>query len=104
MIDLSEKYLMMIEPVGAAGERIIDKWTALAWALLDGAKTRNRFRGFHVCRCGIPSDNAEWILPDGVITNSLLVHYVARHRNEIPVSELAKLERYAPWLPKERTA
>ena len=49
------------------------------------------WRGFHVCRCGAASTNTDYVLPGGATTNSLCVHYLAFHRDEVPEAELAKV-------------
>ncbi len=49
--------------------------------------------GIHVCRCGAESSNRDFILPSGLTTNSLCVHYLAHHRAEVPPSELEKVAR-----------
>jgi hypothetical protein len=48
------------------------------------------------------SDNLAWSVR-GMRTNSLLVHYVEHHRDEVPEAELAKLlrfetDRHAEWM------
>lgn len=82
----------MIEPAGPASEQpTIDDLTrkmAAAWrrSVPDGM----RYRGFHVCRCGARSGN-EGRHIDGLLTNSLCVHYLAFHRRDVPTSELVKV-------------
>lgn len=49
------------------------------------------FMGTQTCACGTRSDNCDYELEAGYITNSLCVHYLVWHRNEIPESELAKV-------------
>ena len=94
MIDLSDRYLLMIEPQKPETAPVIDELTALAIAVFDTARSDGtRYRGVHRCVCGATSDNTNWILPSGHITNSLMVHYVARHRDEVPESEIEKLHR-----------
>ena len=34
----------------------------------------------------------DFLLPNGLVTNSLCVHYLAYHRDEVPPSELAKID------------
>lgn len=50
------------------------------------------YKGIHVCSCGQCSDNRDHFLPSGRITNSLAVHYMRHHREEVPESELQKLK------------
>ena len=94
MIDTSDNHLMMIEPVGPAQAMIHDELTALAMKAMLLAKPdpTTWCKGFHTCACGRHSDNRLWLFPNGVETNSLLLHYVAEHRDEVPDSELDKLK------------
>ena len=91
MIELGDKFLMMIEPQKYPVEEINDTLTEIAQEVLSSAKKDRTFRGSHGCICKVRSDNAEHILPSGRITNSLLVHYVQNHREEVPQKELDKL-------------
>ena len=73
-------------------EPVIDELTrkmaaAYRASISDGAC----WRGFHVCRCGVNSSNCDYVLPSGQQTNSLCVHYLAFHRDEVPEAELAKV-------------
>ncbi len=46
-------------------------------------------RGFHCCKCGkASSGNCDYVLADGSITNSLAIHYLAYHRQEVPARAL----------------
>jgi hypothetical protein len=51
-----------------------------------------RYRGVHTCVCGAHSDNCNYriiqLFGQDYITNSLCVHYLARHRNEVPQHDL----------------
>jgi hypothetical protein len=51
-----------------------------------------RSLGFHTCVCGAVSDSTDFILPNGLRTNSLCVHYLAYHRAEIEDGELWAVE------------
>jgi hypothetical protein len=85
-------YLLMIEPKRPASAEPVNDWvTAKVRKLLKQAKREHPTRGVHVCVCGECSDNCDWILPDGTVTNSLAAHYVERHREEVPESEIHKL-------------
>jgi hypothetical protein len=58
------------------------------------AATHNEFRrykGHHICVCGAESDCFDHYI-NGVLTNSLCIHYLAYHRDEISDEELAKIE------------
>jgi len=47
--------------------------------------------GMHECKCGRLSQSTDYLLHDGLMTNSLCVHYLAYHRNEISESEINNL-------------
>jgi hypothetical protein len=98
MIALDDKHLMMIEPENFVKDVVLDSYTAAATYVLATAVTGNRYRGWHRCKCGRNSDNVDWILPTGHITNSLLVHYVQDHRDEVPQSELDKLSEILQFI------
>lgn len=86
--------LMMIEPPARRFEPIYDFYTFLAeQALLDAEIDKRRYRGMHQCACGEWSDNRERKVR-GMQTNSLLVHYVRDHREDVPPEELKKLEQF----------
>jgi hypothetical protein len=49
------------------------------------------WKGFHVTDCGQVSGNREYLLPNGLITNSLAVFYVRWYRHSIPDCDIEKL-------------
>lgn len=95
MIRLDAAHLLMIEPRGAATAPVVDYITKLAagaWAARETGDAR--YRGVHGCTghgCTATSDNADHYLQvggDRRLTNSLLVHYVACHRDEVPEDQI----------------
>lgn len=61
-------------------------------------KTDNKFefgimyKGWHECDCGERSSNQDYLLPgDKYFTNSLCVHYLEKHYDDISKEELDKL-------------
>jgi len=46
------------------------------------------YGGVHVCGCGAISSSSDHFLPDGSMTNSLCIHYVAHHRTAVSTEEL----------------
>lgn len=48
--------------------------------------------GGHRTDCGKNSDNHDYLLPNGLITNSLCVFYVRWYRNSIPACDMRKLQ------------
>lgn len=84
--------ILYIEPVQPrSAEPVIDELTRKMTAALRMATPGPRYRGFHVCSCGAGSSNCDYTLPGGKQTNSLAVHYLALHRDEVPEGELAKV-------------
>lgn len=49
------------------------------------------FKGIHHTSCGKVSDNHDYLLKNGMITNSLCVYYLQYYRNSIPPSEMDKV-------------
>ncbi len=93
MIAIDDEHLLMIEPENAATDPLGDDLTELARRVFATCKPGTRWRGWHTCVCGIRSGSTDLVLPDGTVTNSLMVHYVDCHRDEVPESELKKLRR-----------
>lgn len=84
--------LLFIEPSDRPSAKpVIDELTCKMAAALREAERINPTRGWHTCYCRATSDNCEHLLPNGLITNSLSVHYLAHHRNEISREELGKV-------------
>lgn len=87
--------ILMIEPPGSVSEKpVIDELTrkmTAAWRRARHAKSG--YRGFHICRCGAPSDNKDhWVGEElGLLTNSLCIHYLAYHRSYVSNEELEKV-------------
>ena len=89
--------LLMIKPQGPKSGPVADRYTWLAvCALLEcqAPEPGRWLRGWHTCTCGAHSDNIPWAVR-GIKTNSFLLHYVAWHREDVPQSELDKLEQFA---------
>lgn len=68
----------------AAFRKATNPWTAAGWI--------GGYRGIHECICGALSSNQDYYLPNGALTNSLCVHYLALHRSEVPPDELFRVE------------
>lgn len=95
MIDLSDKYFMMIEPDGdgePTTEPVDDELTGkVDYIFSKCTPSRYCYRGFHMTRCGKFSDNHDWILCNGMITNNLCTYYIRHYRKFIPKSEIEKI-------------
>lgn len=88
---------LMVEPSGPASPQpIIDDLTKRAtaiWRRKVWTDPDVRYRGVHRCICGAISSNGRHSLFDrsGPETSSLLVHYLAYHRFQIPKTEVDKV-------------
>ncbi len=93
MVCTDDKHILFIEPQEfPSAEPVIGVTVRRMAAILAKATgTGPVYMGVHHCKCGAESDNQDFELPDGSITNSLAVHYLAYHRHEIPREELAKV-------------
>jgi hypothetical protein len=114
MENFSDDYLLMIEPDKEDYKKdetkhiethsvfsncvVWDDLTRTAESVFEQAEENRRFRGVYQCICGEMSDNIEWVLPTGHITNSLMIHYISSHRPEVPKSEIKKLKSIADEL------
>lgn len=86
------RFLLQIEPTRAAsGRPLVDDYTRAMASLLNGAKNGSGWRGWHTCKCGANSGCCDLVLSDGSTTNSLAVHYLAKHRAEVPQAQLARV-------------
>lgn len=92
--------LLMIEPQRTSSVPVIDELTrkmVAAWR--QRRDSEHGYRGIHVCTgdsCGRTSDNRDhFVCVDGeeLVTNSLAVHYIAFHRDDVPQAELDKVAR-----------
>lgn len=53
--------------------------------------THTGWMGVHQCSCGVYSHACNYLLPSGEVVNSLCIHYVAFHRDEIPQEQLDRI-------------
>jgi len=97
MIDLSNKYFLMIEPdkLGIPSDNPTeDEITNKVDFIFSKCINPNySYRGAHRTKCGKFSDNNDWILPNGMTTNSLCTYYVRYYRLFIPESEIEKINK-----------
>lgn len=56
-------------------------------------RKESRYKGTHVTECGERSSNCDYLLENGMITNSLAPFYLQYYRDSIPDSELEKVVR-----------
>lgn len=88
--------ILYIEPrqLPATAEPLIDHLTrkmTAAWRRADASSRGPSSRGFHACVCDAASANYDATLNTGEQTNSLCIHYLAYHRDEVPAGQLAKV-------------
>ena len=97
MIDLSDKYFLMIEPDKdgkPSGEPIEDNLTKKVDLIFSKCKKSDYcYKGFHITKCGKFSDNLDWILPNGMITNNLCTYYIRYYWQYIPLNEIEKINK-----------
>ena len=103
-----DKTILFIEPTGKkSDDPVIDTLTIKMFnALNKSIKTNNRGHiggngnftkglytlGVHECICGKGSTSCDYMLSSNQATNFLCVHYLAYHRDEIPMDEIKKVE------------
>jgi hypothetical protein len=61
---------------------------------------KDAWRGYHTCFCGERSRNHDYLLKNGMITNSLCVHYVMCHRSKINKNDIKKLDELVKFYKK----
>ncbi len=86
--------ILYIEPPAETSDKpLIDELTRKMTAALHKAKLPPiAFAGVHSCKCGkAQSASSDFILPNGLFTNSLCIHYLAFHREAIPQEQLDKV-------------
>lgn len=55
------------------------------------------WRGWHTVDCGEHSDNKDYLLGNGMITNNLCVFYLKHYRDAIPKTEINKVHELCAW-------
>jgi|SRR5579859_4092856 len=50
------------------------------------------YKGIHITECGQASSNKDFLLENGMITNSLAPYYLQYYRHKIPPSEMEKVK------------
>ncbi len=85
--------LLYIRPQTPASHvPLLDKATGRITAAFRKAyRIRWVFGGVHACICGATGDGYDFFLPNGILTPSLCIHYIAYHRDTVPLDQLAKV-------------
>ncbi len=91
---VTDEGLLYMEPQQSASEEpVLDEVTQKMTAAFRLAEpSEYGYRGFHQCICGACGTNYDYQLRNGEWTNSLCVHYLAYHREEVPQSQLDKVK------------
>lgn len=106
----NSKYLLYIEPKASEKlkDPIIDEYTKMMEYALSKSKkgvskysdreddgtwrSGSGFKGIHRTECGEHSSNNDFLLENGMITNSLAPFYLKYYRYSIPESEMNKVK------------
>lgn len=100
------KFLLYIEPKASekSTEPVNDEIAEIVEICLNNAKTGtanysnlDSNKGIHGTECGEKSSNKDYLLGNGMITNSLCVFYLKYYRNSIPESEMKKVLELCNW-------
>lgn len=106
MHKLDDRYLLYIHPVKEAQEPMWDGYCEKLSVMMCESKIKTgpggheaRYRGIHPCTapgCEAASTNTDYIYTsprtgESIQLNSLAMHYLVCHRDEIPVGEIRKL-------------
>jgi hypothetical protein len=100
---IRETILFILPKKKGSNVPVIDEATRKMTAAFRQSKAGEKFRGVHQCVCGVYSSNCNYNLPDGGVTNSLSVHYLAYHRDEVGEIEMEKVLKL-PYGEAEPTA
>lgn len=91
----SPKLLFIVPKEAASPLPVIDHLTRKVCAAFRQARVSDyAYGGVHLCICGANSSSSDYWLPNGDLTNSLCVHYVAYHRSEVSGQEVARIEAF----------
>ncbi|MBI3072650.1 MAG: hypothetical protein HYY84_11100 [Deltaproteobacteria bacterium] len=101
---VESRELLFIEPTQQKSaqptlDEITRKMTAAYRKTIEGSLVNGKiedimFMGWHECVCGAMSDNTNHVLPDSSMeTNSLCIHYLAWHREEVPAREIEEVKK-----------
>jgi len=89
----SDRWLLFIEPEQPASALpvIDDPTRRMTTAFRRATPDRWIFGGVHQCTCGATSRKWNYHLPNGEMTNSLCIHYMAHHRDEVPKQQMTNV-------------
>jgi len=89
-----QKLLFMRPKNPPSAEPVMDDITKLVtkyWAF--NKRSKYMYKGTHQCSCHVSSTNSDHFIGPNydILTNSLCLHYVQFHRDEIPQDELDRV-------------
>jgi hypothetical protein len=88
-VDTGRIGLLFVEPIAPCSPvPLIDEATRRMAGALRQGRTDDGYRGTHIARCGARSDCRNHFFGP-FVTNSLAVHYLAHHRDDVPADEVA---------------
>jgi len=93
MIAEEDTHILFIEPKKWNKEPVIDGYTRRMVAAVRLAKKGGYYMGYHTCYCGAEDGACDLFLPNGQITNSLALHYLMYHREDVPAYEIYKVSK-----------
>jgi hypothetical protein len=100
LTEMMEMALTKAKQGAAHYHRLEDKGDGFDWTDNNGQISRvpsftegNYFRGWHQTECGERSSNFDYLLENGMITNSLAPFYLRWYRYSIPESEMNKVKQ-----------
>jgi hypothetical protein len=64
---------------------------------LESFRVKGGWRGWHTCDDGEDSDNHDYLFENGMITNSLCIHYIMWFRNSIGYNDWIKLQKLGEY-------
>lgn len=89
---ISDSGILYIEPRKTGSkDPVIDRATRIMTMALRIADHGRPYRGYHNCICGAHSRSYDYHLHNGEKTNSLAVHYLAYHRDEVSPEQIQKV-------------
>ncbi len=95
MVENPKRLLFIVPQQEPMSEPVLDSVTRRMCAAFRRARQSSyAYGGVHQCCCGALSSCVDYFLPDGSMTNSLCIHYVAHHRSEVPAEQLEAIATF----------
>lgn len=91
-IPMEDEYTMILRTAMAEGKLGISNYDELGGDVEVNFRENDRWKGCHYTEDGMQSSNYDILLPNGMVTHSLAVHYLLWFRESIPASDWNKLK------------